>query len=583
MPSRSLAFLVFVAAVGAALGQPASQPTTRAASDGVARVLRHVPDGAQLVIIVPNVEQFADGLRAFVKSIGIPGVKGFTARELISEPLGAPAEALRLDAPIAVAMTAGRDEIVVIGLLAAGTSQPTSPSPRSLAGAALRDFGDEGLLAMTDDGVAIIARDEAAARGTIEARGELGRSIDAALTDRIRDHQLLVYVDVPAWHERVEMAIDLITQTSMMGLSVAGPEAANAMRVQRWAFDEARALLGEIQTYVAGASLDADGVRYTDRVLVRTDGQLAKYLAGVKPFDRDLLRGLHAERPAAVFGMEWQTAPDVATVEEVMFDTLLATDELKQRLGEDRLRSAIDRIKSAHRRLTGYNGAFDLVKGGQGMTMSGLYLTDQADEHCNDIRTLFKNNPEFLCAWASFPQGCSVEFSTDTCQRVQADVFRFSVPHSGSPIEAAMEAMYGATPAYMFAPTPRGTAYYVGAADGGHDTMQRLIADGPGPALSDDPHIRAVLDRLSPHPQLVMLLDIRRMIELSMRMTKAMGMPAPKFEMAGEPLAYSAYALYLQPSEVRQEMILPSTPIRQIIQEFSRMESDALESQPSKP
>lgn len=155
-----------VAGVVLALSAPAiAQPTTQATQpasrgDSLARVLRYVPDDAQLVLIVGNVERFAAEVAGFGKAIGVADLGKFSGDAFVRDTLGAPDGVFDRDQGLVMAVMANGDESILLGVAARGQKVATTRPTAFGDDAEMTDLGDDGLLVRTSDGVAILGREE---------------------------------------------------------------------------------------------------------------------------------------------------------------------------------------------------------------------------------------------------------------------------------------------------------------------------------------------------------------------------------------------------------------------------------------
>ncbi len=563
---RVLVLMVW-ALIGVGVGVARSAPPN--ASD-VEPLLRRVPEDAQLVIFLPSLARVADGLNAFMKAIDLGDEGAVTARGL-AENLGAGASALDLNGPLLFALSAQHAEPVVVARLTSATSQPTSRPTRTVAGVTVQEFED-GLLAVLDDSLALIARDEDSLKPALDTRGELGKTLMRELIERFPNEQALIYVDVAAWRERADVVLNTIAQTSMMGLAAAGPEAADAIYVQRWFFDQFRALIGESRSYTAGLTFTTAGIAYRDRIAVKPDGTLAKYLAAVRPTDRDLLRGLSAERPAAIVALEWSVPPEMRTIEEAMYEATLTTEERRERIGAERMKLGMERVKSAQRRLHGYNCAMEWNSKEHCMAIKGVYLTDDPNAYLAEFRAIHREVPELFELWANLPGGARVEHATATINDTSVEQYNFSIATGGSPVDAAVAAVYGPEPTMSVLPAQHGVGFYMGPRASSRDVLERMLKADPNTGLATDPRVKAAMSQLSPNPQLVMLFDTMRLVELSMQMSRAMGVPSVPLPHAAEPSDYAAYGLYLEAGGIRQQLHVPAGGVRSVIKSFKHID-----------
>lgn len=573
-----------VAGVVLALSAPAiAQPTTQATQpasrgDSLARVLRYVPDDAQLVLIVGNVERFAAGVAGFGKAIGVADLGKFSGDAFVRDTLGAPDGVFDRDQGLVMAVMANGDESILLGVAARGQKVATTRPTAFGDDAEMTDLGDDGLVVRTSDGVAILGREESLLRRATGSTGRLGKTLlqgDRGLLDR---HPLVIYVDVPAWRDKVSQFINLIAQTTYLGMAAAGPDAEAAIQVQRWFFDHAQALLAELETYTVGLTASPEGLFVQDRAAFRPDGAAGRYLHAVRKPGRDLLRGLRAAKPAILFACEWELPPDVDTLESTMLKTLLELESLREKLGEEKLGAAIRQAQSMHRRLSGYNGAWEWL-GAQGSLASGHYFTREPAEFMDDLRGLYTSTPEILSAWGSFP-AMTVRHESVRAGERTIETFHLSIPEGGPPSKPDLAVIYGRDPQILFTRAEDGVVYAIGSAEASKAALDQA-AKATGAPVREAPRVQAALARFSPDPQALMLVDLPAMLEFVAAMSEGMGVPLIRMECGDATLPLAGYMLHLDENACRNEVFVPAEPIRAFIESVERLQGAT--TQPAMP
>jgi hypothetical protein len=196
-----------------------------------------------------------------------------------------------------------------------------------------------------------------------------------------------------------------------------------------------------------------------------------------------------------------------------------------------------------------------------------VYLTDDPNAYIADLRTMFSETPELFEIWASLPGGSKVNHSTASIGGASVDQFKFTVS-GGSPVEAAVGAIYGDNPTLSLVSSRHGAAFYMGPADEAGPMLERMKSSDPNDTLAADPRVRAAVSRLDARPQLVLLLDMLRLVELSMEMSRAMGVPSVRVRRGADTSEFVAYGLYLQPDGARQQVYVPACSVRDVIRSF---------------
>ncbi len=582
MVHRRVAFAAgAVLALGAAaIAQPTTQATQPASRvDELARVLRYVPDDAQLVLMVGNVERFAAGVAGLGKAIGVADLGKFSGEAFVRDTLGAPDGVFDREQGLVMAVMANGDESILLGVAAAGHRIATTRPTAFGADAEMTDLGDDGLVVRTSDGVAILGREESLLRRAVDSTGRLGKTLLQNERELLDRHPLVIHVDVPAWRDRVSQLINLIAQTTYLGMAAAGPDTEAAIQVQRWFFDHAQALLAELETYSVGLTASAEGLFVQDRAAFRPDGVASRYLRAVRKPGRDLLRGLRVERPAILFACEWQLPPDVDTVESTMLKTLFELESLRERLGEEKLAAAIRRAESMHRRLSGYNGAWEWLGEEEGSLASGHYFTREPVEFMDELRGLYTTTPEILSAWGGFPAMTVRHESLQVGERT-VETFHLGIPEGGAPSKPDLAVIYGRDPQIVFTQAEGGIAYAIGSAEASRAALDQAVKVTGAP-LRASPRIQAALARFSPDPQALVLVDLPAMLAFVASMSEGMGVPFIRVECGDATLPLAGYVLHLDESACRNEVFLPAEPIRAFIESVDRLQSPA--TQPAVP
>jgi hypothetical protein len=128
-----------------------------------------------------------------------------------------------------------------------------------------------------------------------------------------------------------------------------------------------------------------------------------------------------------------------------------------------------------------------------------------------------------------------------------------------------LQAMYGDKLTSIFTSHAEGVVYAMGPADEARQLLLELITKTDA-ARTPDARVAGAVRRLSPRPQVVMLLDLPQMFTFSLGMARAMGLPVPPVDLPREAGDLIAAGLYLDDGAIRSELSIPADPIRRTVQ-----------------
>ncbi len=562
-----------VGALGAAAAPPATGPATAPAAlaPPVAAVLRYVPDDAHLVLVVPSLQEAVAGISAFGRAIGVKDMADVTVLEVLQGPLGERAKAIEAAGPFVMALSAQHGEPVLIGSCSAAGLPKSTTSPAELVpGVQLIEVGDSGYLALTADRVAIIGREKNDLLRALESSGKIARRFAEQYAGLLASRQAVLYIDVPPWHDVLRQQLGVVAQSMYMGMA-ATPNAAEGIQVWKWIFEQVERIAGELNTYVVTARVDGEAVFLEDRLEFKPEGTVARYLRAVRKPKRDLLRGLSPDPAAFVFAYEWELPPDVESVEAGLMRAFLRMDAMKERLGAEKLEAALDRSVEIHRKICGSNGVVEAVPEGDGLLISGLYLTTEGPVVQRELRELYETFPELMNAWGGLPS-TTVRHEDEKLGDVVGDLYRFTFETDDARLQPMLQMVYGATPSVYIVAYAPGVAYALGAQEPARVRMLRLLSQ-PSASLSRDPRVATLFTKLSPNPQMCMLVDAPRCVKLFGGMVRRIGVPFPAVPLSDEPAALIGCALYLEPEAMHGELLIPAAPLKSLVEAFQKSET----------
>jgi hypothetical protein len=545
-------------------------------SPDVERVLRYVPDETKLLVVAPEISRFVKGVNAFGEAIGMRRMARFEARHVFVDSECLRARLLDLDGPFVVAVsTRGAEPVLVTTIVEADRSdwKPAEVSVALPAGMQVYDLGDEGFAAVSGD-LAVLSRQADELQRAIGSSGAFGRRFAAAHAEQLAKRDLVVHADLPAWRDFMEQRLELFAQGAYMGMAGApSPEA--ALQLWTWAVEQIRKMMAEALTYTVAANLSAEGAFLEDRIRLRSDGDVARYLRSVRKPERDIFRGLPAGRSAFVFAQEWELPEDVTGINESLVKVMLRQGAMATKGEGEAFERALQRSLAAYRKISGTSGVFMQSECGKGLVYYGMYLTSDGEAVREDVRAVCELCPEMMDVWGP----CSGQRPTVAQERfgtLTADVYRFSNGDTESPAAAMFDPIYGKGAALHMATVPGGVFYVFGQAPTARSVLQRQASSSSSP-LSSDPRVVALKKRLSAHPQLCVLVDLPQTIDLVTTMVRAMGAPMPTMSMPDAPMPLAGAAFYLQPDGVRTEAWVPAPPLHALLDAMEKVQARAQE------
>jgi hypothetical protein len=555
----------------AAYGQAPETPPAAALPPQVERVLKHVPDDARLVVVVPSVEALSSGLSAFGTATGIPDLADVTARRLLEEALDKSATALDTAGALVLALAPGQDEPILIAGLRNEESWKAATQPSTLRdGVLVYEFGPDRFIAASTGGVALFAREKEELRGGLDATGQFVARFSGAVGPWLAQRQAVVYVDVTAWREEIDTGLGLAAQRIPGGMAVAGQDVEAGMQMWNWILERLKRLVREARTYVGSVRVDARGVLLDGRVTFQPDSSVSHYLAQVRRPQRDLLRGLPAGAGPVVMSYEWEEEPGAEGLSSTMARALLNMDALKERFGAEQLEAVVRQSIELNRTVPGTSAVFGFGPTGKGVLYWGLYLTREGDAVRRDVRKICELTPELLGAWGAFPAAMTPGAAEDVAG-VATDVYQFKVETNDSPRQPMVEALYGRDPALLMAPHPEGVAYAFGPREDARQKLAELLKTDAAP-LSKDPHVTDLFKVLTPGPQLCVLADIPRLLTSVTGVLEQFGVPVPPLELGDADMPWAGFTFYLDPEAPRAEFFVPAVPIKGLVKAVHELE-----------
>lgn len=577
MTARLCLSLLLLAALPSA--QAASEPPLTAVDPGVATLLAQVPDDVHMLVIVPNVARLTAGVTAFGRAASIEDLCAVSATQVLADTLGDSARAIRADGPAILAFSARRDEPLLLATVSKENDWRTDSSSRQLSDEVLlHEFGaDQHVVAQRGD-VVLIGRDVPELRRALDAPGRLGAKVSEALRSTSGQGDVSVYIDVTGWHDEFNMRMAVLRQTMYMGMAAAGPDAEAGMVVWNWILDSVRRAASDARVLTAHLRVDGRGVFVESEVTFAPDSTLGKYLAQARRSERDLLRGLPAGDAPIIVAYEWQDEPGTVGCNLALNRAMLGTDAVREKLGDERVKTVLARSEQICQKVPGANGCFGVSPAGDGLMYWGLYLTTDCAAVRDDMRALCDATPELMSCWGTFPSTAMKRVKEEVAG-VQADAYRFDFTDDDSAMaqqmRPVMEAVYGKQPTLYLAPHREGISFAFGPDTAARAKLTEILQD-TSQALKDSPRVCKVQEALAAHPQACVLADVPALVRtLSVMMNRlgVPGLPALK-EVTSADLPLVGVGVYFDGPKLRVCSWVPVEPVAALVDIGRRIDAE---------
>lgn len=557
------------------LGGACASAFTVLAQTPVPDVLRHLPDDAACVIVIPNLQALSNAIGEFGAAAGfdtgnVPPDELLEGLDLVGD-----SEGINLAEPIAIGVRDDGGTALVCRLSdpekwksAAGvTAQKDGSMTIQTAGSS------RGYVAIRGDMLLVSCADADGLAQMLKSGGGVRERYARAVRDMSADPQLVFFADGEMLRGSVLPYVAMAEQTMMAGITAGGPELEAAAGVWKWIFQQVRLVIDETDSYAAGLRIGGDGIRLEDRLRVRPGGRIAEYLAKVRPTKSGLFRGMPDVAFAAAIGCEWEVPPNTPSLSEALCANMLDMGALRQKLGEEKVKAALEQAARTHRLMTGYN--FYVVGQGAGASLltGGQYFTSDTQALREAMWRSYELSPEIIGAFGAGAPS-STELKRETLelpakggappQKVDCDVMRFAFESPDPQMQQALKLLYGRENLLYLTPVKDGLAFAMGEPEGTREAIAAAVRPGQA-LLVDNPRVRAALARVSPHPQICMLVDIARATETGMAFASTFGVPMPKFKLPSEPSALIVNAVYMEPNAAHQEWFVPTAAIRPLL------------------
>lgn len=555
--------------------QSTSQPTTRAAAlpAAVERVLQAVPDDTHLLVVVPSVDTLARGVGSFCKAASLPVEEEISAAALLSDLLEGAGRAIDADGPLVLAVSAEREEPLVIATLKSVEPLGATAPPTLVRGAEVYELKHEQLAAVTPDRVVIFGRERVDVEAALGATGKAVRKLTPEHLALLARRQVLLWVDVAPWEPTIQQGLNFFIQMVSLGAASAGPEGEAAMQFYRAMFDLLGKVVREADNYAAALQVDERGVFFEDRATFKADGAADRFLADVRPGRGDLLRGLPAGA-VMTFGAEWESVPGAPSLNEAVMRALMSATVPRERVDAEKLERAVERSMAMYRTMTGFNGALLPAEGG-GMLYAGLHFTKDADALVREMRVVMRESPELLKVWSTLPTA-EIGYEAETVDGTSLDCYLFNFGSDNPQIQPMLDAFYGKDASMYCLAAPQGAVYAMGPRAQARSLALRL-KNPPPAALSEDARYATLLKRLSPHPQFCLTIDLPATMQVLFQSLEKAGMPLPPLDFGQSPAPLAGAAFYVERPVVRFEILVPAEAVGTLAKGFGSLGAAARE------
>ncbi len=565
---RRVAIVVII--VIALLGPQSGSAADPALEADVLRLLGHVPADTHLLLIVPSVQQFIDGISAFGRTTEIDFLAEMKTATLLEDSLGDALSVVREAGPAVLALSAERQEPLILAVVSHDQPWTATSDAARLDERPYCEFEGGCCAVLFDDRVAVFGRDKDELRRALGSERVFPDRLGLFARRALETDQVIFWVDLPPWQPLIQQTLEFVAQTTYMGLAAAGPDAEMTIGLYRAMFEQLETALGEATTYTVAVGVDAAGVRARDRIAFRSGGRVAAYLSGIKRPERDLLRGLPAGG-TIVFACEWEGPSESGSLNDVFLGAMVDVPTFRERVSEEMLQGALANNREMNRYLHGFSGVVSRAPSGDCLLFKGQYLSSDVAAMRKHIRRGFEEFPDVMCAWGVVP---SAELSREKRGpgEAEVDVYRFEFDVRGGQIDPMVSAMYGEQCAMVMVQAGDALAYAMGERDEAMKAAQKL-ADGAFTLLKDDARVTALFEQLSPEPQFCLLVDLPHMLEMMTGLLQQAGLPVPAVDAGSQQYPLAGLTGYIETDALRAELYVPARAVRAFLSEIEELEA----------
>ncbi len=533
-----------------------------------AGVLRHVPDRAGLVLIVPSIAGLDAGVTEFGRACSVVEIG---VDSLAGEVMTSSAGVQRAGGLVLAGLPAEPVEWVLICRLedeaawrsANGVTRPNSDSADGdqKSGVFTASFLGADGQGEIRDGVLILASRPSGLDAALHATGGFASDLDARRRGLPESSQIMLLANVAAWRDFLDQRIalaDALAQTAFMMSGGAG--ARPHIELWRELSQSARWVVSEAKTAAASLQIDGDGARLRTVVSFPPGGSPAD----VEPPRGNLLSGLPSGEFALATGCDLGNAPLSRGARSLVewMSNLVARQEVPAGMA-----AAWRDAESAN------------------------LLVSVEDDIALAVAGVVTNEPrQWAAAVVEMLRSASWSHRSEPAPRDALDVLTSpALGHADSDAaERAARKVFGNAPELWIsaggpaAPDASGKADHgEGAANDEPEGAGRVclalgppdrvaarmkkIAGGGGTPLSVNTRVRRAVEALPESPHALLLIDAGPMFALTVRVAQTFGAPIPALPLRSTYAPLIPMGGWLEPQGFRGEVLLPSATVREMI------------------
>ncbi|MBN2445856.1 MAG: hypothetical protein JXO22_03980, partial [Phycisphaerae bacterium] len=535
------------------------------AGQPVEKLIQHVPDNAGLAIVTHDLGKVVAGARDFAKAIGIPDddTEDINADEMLGELPGGAKFFDASNAFVAALVPEEEDMLVITTLKDVDGWKKDTGATEGEDGLFTIDQNYSTIKVAIKGDIIIIGSEQEAVLAATKSTGKFAAGFEKDAAKIAKDNGFAIYIQVAPWEEMLDEGFQGLQMMAQMGMMMAGQNSPLSAGMMKFAIDDLRDFVEDVDASVVGVKLGADGIAAHFGILLDPTSGCAKYLGQIDRPKKDILRGLPNAPTPMVFAYEWVLPPQAESLFDQLFNALdasLPTDD-PETTETANARKAFALMKKMNRMVSGANGVL-LDSPDHRLAVVGSYLCDKP----TDVRdaTLECMKPELMSAYMGlWMAGCTMDMATsqETISGKPVDVIQMSFNSENEEMAAMMQAIYGQNTTMFLTPSSSGLYYCTAAADFGRQQCANML-DGKAGAFSAGPAAKAVFADLPPNPQFCILVDPAHMMRFGYAMAEGLGAGLPDVDLPEVEQRYAALAMYLDGREINTELRVPAHAVK---------------------
>lgn len=527
-------------------------------------LLQRVPDEAGLVIIVPNLTKLAEGLSQFGAGIESENLSTLTVQQLLEDvELLGDFSGLDMTGPLLwVRIPYELSPLMIVRLSDTGAWRDTHKTSRAHPHLFHVEVVGESGYAGLHENVLICSAERALVQAALDSDGRMAAKLKDALGDLPAKHEILVYVDVPDWMPMIESVLTGAAFSIQTSMAMASPQDQSAVRMWRWIFKEAGQFVRQCESWVGGLHVSGEGLFYEDRLRLKAGSPVADYLKRIARSREPLLRGMPADPGAFIFAAEWEDPGGTVSLNERWLKAMIDEREMREKLGPEKFEKAWSFLVASYDHMRGFNLSCAAAGEDAGMLIVGHYFSDEPEAIIANMVRSMEISPEFMNALSG-----AATMKLDIREAEVGDklvqVLDMTWQVEDLHMQRVLEAMYGKQTSLYFLPQPERdlVLYTMGPSEAALARLEQQLK-GTGKPLLETPRVQQILSKLSPHPQVLLLVDLPPMFGFVLEIARATGAPLPAIAIKDKELPYVGWALFLDPERVRNEICVPIEPLK---------------------